>query len=345
MNISVLQPFLNFTAAMAIVSWIRVLPGDLSNLYALLDETSTVEAHRCAINFSAKEIIPFVTDGVYKEDVLQEVTRPDNVQFLDNMVGPRKYFVHTQDNWDPLIFRLPGLYADRENMFTVPSSAFTPIYSQLVDDLKGQVTIASRIYSNSTTIYMLYKANSVVQSIQNMADAITTEMRRNGSSVNPQQTIQGLVWIQQQFVVVRWAWLALPATMLVLTSLFLAATIVETRRKDVGVWLSSPLVLFFNARLDSSGKDVLSDASSKSLNTADGMVRVAAGLKASIVKGSHTIHVVAKEPVKTQDGDFEMESLRRLSLGPIETSMFEDGAGFAKDLGRTPRATAMHRKA
>ncbi|KAF3799939.1 hypothetical protein GCG54_00001047 [Colletotrichum gloeosporioides] len=82
--------------------------------------------------------------------------------------------------------------------------------------------------------------------------------------------------------------------MLVLTSLFLAATIMETRRNDV----SSPLTLFFYARLHSSGKDGLSDAYSKSLNTAGGIIQAGAGLKASIIKGSRTINVVVEQPAK-----------------------------------------------
>ncbi|KAF0322672.1 hypothetical protein GQ607_010129 [Colletotrichum asianum] len=286
-------------------------------MYELLGKDSLLEAFRCAIYFSAKEVLPRVENGVYSEEVLQEVTQPENVQFLSERNDSLRHFVRYEDAWRNLAFRLPVLSPNRRNNFTIPKTAFYDIYSQMKRDLTGTVSVASRQYSGTTTPLLVYKADSVVQSIQNMADSITTEMRRNGSSVNPEQTIQGHVWIQQQFVVVRWTWLALPATMLVLTSLFLAATIVETRRNDVGVWLSSPLALFFNAHLDSSGKDVLSHASSESLNTADGMVQVAAGLKASIVKGSRTINVVVKEPVKAQDEDVEMRSLRRFDSNDV----------------------------
>ncbi|TEA19530.1 hypothetical protein C8034_v008392 [Colletotrichum sidae] len=302
MNVSLAEPFLNLTAAMVVVDWVKVWPGDASvdtsTSYQLLTRNSTIEAFRCAVYFSAKEVLPRVENGVYSEQVLQEVTRPDNVQFLDQgeRIGARKYFVYTHDPWDPLEFHLAGLPPNRRNNFTVPVTAFVPIYSQMTHDLHGQVSFGSRDISSNTAPLLLYKADGVVQSIQNMADSITNEMRRNESSVNPEHTVQGHVWVQQQFVVVRWAWLALPATVLASTSLFVAATIVETRRKHVGVWLSSPLALFFNAHLDSSGKDVLSNASPESLNTSEGM--------ATIVKGSRKISVVANE--QAQDEDVEM---------------------------------------
>ncbi|KAK2764181.1 hypothetical protein CKAH01_15787 [Colletotrichum kahawae] len=337
LNISyVPQTFLNLTAALAIVDWVKVWPEDpsvdSSITYEMLSQNSRIEAFRCAFYFSAKEVLPRVENGVYSEEVLQEVTRPENAQFLNEQAGARKYFGHIQDSWPPLEYRLPGLPPNRKNNFTVGRLAFIPIYSQMMRDLTGQVSFGSRDISKTTTPLLLYKADSVRQSMQNMADSITNEIRRNGSSVNPDQTIQGHVWIQQQFVVVRWAWLALPATKLLLTSLFLAATIVETRRKDVGVWLSSPLALFFNGHLDSSGKDILSNASSKSLNTADGMVQVAAGLKASIVKGSRTISVVAYQPLKAQDEDIEMRSLREFDA--IDTSVRDNKTHFTGDVHR-----------
>ncbi|KAF5528658.1 hypothetical protein CGCA056_v000332 [Colletotrichum aenigma] len=272
MNMSYVQPFVNLTATVVVVDLVKVWPNNSSVMYELPGKDSLFEAFRCAIYFSAKE----------------EVTEPENVQFLNERNDSLKHFVRYEDPWRSLAFRLPVLSPNRRNNFIIPKTAFYDIHSQMKRDITGTVSVASRQYSGTTTPLLVYKADSVVQPIQNMADAITTEMRRNGSSVNPEQTVQGHVWIQLQFVVVRWAWLALPATMLVLTSLLLAATIVKTRRKDVGVWLSSPLALFFNAHLDSSGKDVLSLASSRSLNTADGMVQ--AGLKASIDKGSRTIN-------------------------------------------------------
>ncbi|KAF6794972.1 hypothetical protein CMUS01_15973 [Colletotrichum musicola] len=294
----------------------------------------TIEAFRCAVYFSAKEVLPRVENGVYSEEVLQEVTRPENVQFLDEgeKVGARRYFVYIHDSWDPLVFRLPGLPPNRRNNFTVPMTAFVPIYSQMMHDLQGTVLWGVG-QKTETTPVLLNKADSVVQSIQNMADSVTNEMRRNESSTGPERAIQGHVWIQQQFVVVRWAWLALPASMLVLTSLFLAATIVETRRKDVGVWLSSPLVLFFNAHLDSSGKDVLSNANPKCLNTAEGNAQVAAGLKATIFRGSRTIDVVATEPAKAQESDVEMRPLRRSN--EIDTSVGEGRKDLTSDHRRS----------
>ncbi|KAK6074862.1 hypothetical protein SCUP234_04075 [Seiridium cupressi] len=68
------------------------------------------------------------------------------------------------------------------------------------------------------------------------------------SLIAPGQAVDGSVWIQGQIVYVRWGWLSLPIALLVLSILSLLAAFVETRRKRICLWISSPLALYFNAR-------------------------------------------------------------------------------------------------
>jgi hypothetical protein len=73
---------------------------------------------------------------------------------------------------------------------------------------------------------------------------------RTSRSCLPEQSISGYVWVQRQYVTVKWAWLALPASLLVLAIVYLCAAYFETRRSGVGPSESSPLALLFHSRLD-----------------------------------------------------------------------------------------------
>ncbi|KAF4876379.1 hypothetical protein CGCSCA1_v004541 [Colletotrichum siamense] len=65
---------------------------------------------------------------------------------------------------------------------------------------------------------------------------------------------QGVVWEQQTCVHVNWAWLSLPAAMVLLTAVFLALTVIQTSFSDRPPWKSSMLATLFNG-LDEKTKD------------------------------------------------------------------------------------------
>jgi hypothetical protein len=118
----------------------------------------------------------------------------------------------------------------------------------------------------------------------------TTQLRaaaaRRGTDttqlIAPESTVDGRVWTQQPCVVVRLAWLALPAALLVLAAPFLAATFASTRRARLGRWDASPLALFFHVRVvDSCWPLKLQDGDSH-LQMAGAMTVVAAGMDTRI---------------------------------------------------------------
>jgi hypothetical protein len=119
--------------------------------------------------------------------------------------------------------------------------------------------------------------------MHNLAAAITTQMRANGSnvltsSIAPNQTIDGNVLIQEQLVLVKREWLILPITLLVFSVIFLLATFLESRRSNVGLWLSSPFALYFHAPRESQYAGWEAD----SVGTASAMQKAASKLTARI---------------------------------------------------------------
>lgn len=78
--------------------------------------------------------------------------------------------------------------------------------------------------------------NNIPQHLDRLATAITNSMRSSPSS----ETVMGMAFGIEQFVKVTWTWLILPLFILVLTLIFLVATILKTREKDsTGIFKNS----------------------------------------------------------------------------------------------------------
>jgi hypothetical protein len=83
--------------------------------------------------------------------------------------------------------------------------------------------------------------NNVPQHFERLATAVTNAIRSTSYS---NEFLAGDAFIDETYVVVRWAWLSFPLAMLVLSMVFLIATIVKTSRGThaaVGVWKTSAM--------------------------------------------------------------------------------------------------------
>ncbi|KAG9759986.1 hypothetical protein KCU73_g3111, partial [Aureobasidium melanogenum] len=104
-------------------------------------------------------------------------------------------------------------------------------------------------------------------SISYMADNIAaglTNTIRNLTNLTNDYIIQnhGDSTVQVQYIHVRWAWLSLPASIVLLGLLLLLITMTESRRANALIWKCSPLALLFhplqgwtNGELDHRSKD------------------------------------------------------------------------------------------
>lgn len=309
-SFSVLEPYINNTASLGLVEWVKTTED------SIIGPTSEFEAVRCDFYLSAREVLPTVVNGAYSEQLLQEVTRPEPVEGLSyTSDDPAEYFLSPFGSYDNVTYRFhssaaPGADgARREYTFRLNMKEFVALSSQITsggtDSLHGKVVTgtAGGEPMGPSTLTMLWQADNVTRAMYNMAEAITTQMRANStdllrqerqdaSLIAPDQAIDGQVWVQKQIVVVRWAWLVFPIVLLVLAALSLFAAYVETRRKRVGLWQSSPLTLFFHARLVYNGANegIVPDAAC--LDNARAMGMAASQLTARISPHAHgTIEV------------------------------------------------------
>lgn len=110
--------------------------------------------------------------------------------------------------------------------------------------------------------------------IQQIAKSLTNSLRSNnaGMTAKGNVTFAGTVETAEAVFEIRWAWLILPIVMVLLSSLFLILTIMQSIRAHVPAWKGSPLALLF-CRVD----DEVSQMAETSLDRADDVVEKVRG--------------------------------------------------------------------
>lgn len=124
------------------------------------------------------------------------------------------------------------------------TSLFETYGSQNITDIQGQYSGQPwmlQLFDNGTAT-----PGSLDAAISGLANAVTAAIRNGGDAVNSAPAI-GTVMVSQTCIRVRWEWLMLPASLLLLSTLFLVCIIWETSMDSMGkVWKSSPLALLFH---------------------------------------------------------------------------------------------------
>lgn len=110
-------------------------------------------------------------------------------------------------------------------------------YAGIQADSAELFSIGTAILSNPSIPYMAL----------NIADGLTNTVR-NLTNLTNDYIIQnhGDSTVQVQYIHVRWAWLSLPASIILLGLLLLLITMVESHRAKALVWKCSPLALLFH---------------------------------------------------------------------------------------------------
>jgi hypothetical protein len=119
--------------------------------------------------------------------------------------------------------------------------------------LQGNVSAIQGVpnYGNPDWMVQLYdNGNATFQTVNAtwaaIADSITMRVRKSGDPSNSEPAA-GVVLQTDTCVSVQWPWLNFPAALLVLTLVFLLATIVQSRRHtNLHIWKGSPLALLFH---------------------------------------------------------------------------------------------------
>lgn len=91
-------------------------------------------------------------------------------------------------------------------------------------------------------------AENISEHFSLITKAMSYAVRNSPGDTNGLIWIKGTSWTQETVVQIRWAWIALPLTLLGTSLLFLVATIVRSslESEHVGIWKTSALAILFN---------------------------------------------------------------------------------------------------
>jgi hypothetical protein len=307
----------NIPGVISTVSWVKALdkirnyPPVNSDYPALVPDT-TFEAFKCFFYFTVQQIEASTTNGIYTEHVVDEYSQVDSF-------GAYKNGTISSDASIDLVFNPPFAKDSPNNTFTIPQYNYEVIGSEFAQLLNGNISVdsSSGFTGSSDLLLLLWMTHNVTRSMENLAvymtnalrnndSAILAEAQKNPSAIAPDQAVLVTVWVQEQFVSVRWAWLAMPLSLILFVTMFLVATIVKTSRSRIGVWKSSPLALLFHGNFD-GGKEHERIGARVSVNTADAMQQASAGMNARLLgsgdNGEITIfrsHLGEEYPAKRQ---------------------------------------------
>jgi hypothetical protein len=311
-SVDVLKSYANMTSYLSSVQWVKALGMKNSGvtLYEGINANTSFEAGRCSFYFSVIEVQAQVVNGVYSEQVLREYT---DIQYrsakpYDTVNGTEFFFMdpYAYDFSQTLVFKAPFAEAspNKNNTFTLSFEYFEQLGSLLwfSSFLNGKVYVGITSGEEGSAVggaidddvLLLYQADNVTRAMYNLAQYMTTEVRaysstplgeaeNNATAIDAQQAIIGTVWTQKQFVTVEWAWLTLPAILLILTLLFFIGMCLKTRAAHVGLWASSPLALFFHGKVS----EEMNTLRLNELDTAERMKAGAASIWAQINDNVH----------------------------------------------------------
>lgn len=133
--------------------------------------------------------------------------------------------------------------------YTISGLAITAYQENLVSILEGNVTAG---YSDATFQYGNYFVQGVWNGssdahtwIKNLALSMTNNIRTMAATDNFADLYAGTAYFNESFVHVRWARFIFPVALVVLSTIFLLLSMIETARSGVGAWKGSPLWILF----------------------------------------------------------------------------------------------------
>jgi hypothetical protein len=116
--------------------------------------------------------------------------------------------------------------------------------------------------------------NDLPHHVARLATALTNAVRSSSS-----ETVIGQAFDREIYVQVRWAWITLPLLIVLLTLVFLFATIMKTskEKEDVGIWKTSAVATLVHGLPEEMQKDIKSSKNTYRAKTRKMKVRFVPG--------------------------------------------------------------------
>lgn len=201
-------------------------------------------ATECSIFFCVDGYEAFVREGIFSEnlistDISSNATLSGTGATEDFSLTPEKcYYNGTR-------YDQPHEHSDKckYNVNWLSRLAMANSLSTLLTG-QGSLFASYRPDWSSDTIEALYGVNGNYTDINSVFESLASSLTINARSQVCEATVNGTARTVVSYVHVRWPWLILPGTLVVLSLVFLVITISHTRNQYI--WKSSPLALLFS---------------------------------------------------------------------------------------------------
>ncbi|KAF2644710.1 hypothetical protein P280DRAFT_465990, partial [Massarina eburnea CBS 473.64] len=140
---------------------------------------------------------------------------------------------------------LPSLQVNTPDIAALAQYFRSPRFS-------GEIIVGETVKELPGGIGLALQKQDIPKAFDRMALSMTEQLRSSNEIVANGLTVSPVV-----FVRVRWVWLALPAAVLILATLLLLATIINSRRYGCLLWRSSVLAMLFHDVSSKGGAGVL----------------------------------------------------------------------------------------
>jgi hypothetical protein len=129
---------------------------------------------------------------------------------------------------------------------------YLSMYDEVLPELSLYPQSPSQVVGHPWLQTLFNKGNASMETIQplidGLANAITGVIRQLGGQAQSSEASNpvGTAWRTETCITVQWAWLSLPASLLLFAIVFLSLTIWKMENSQVNLWKSSPLALLFH---------------------------------------------------------------------------------------------------
>ncbi|KAI4125525.1 MAG: hypothetical protein LQ347_005352 [Umbilicaria vellea] len=217
-------------------------------------------AYGCALFWCVQEISASVTAGKYHEDVIKTWSNAslrnsgcdkDNVSVCDmNVIG--NHILSLVGNLDDITnyttnfsvgVATQAMFEHFLGNFFTGNVSTSMAQSDLTFSSDFMAALVPSRSSSANGIGI--NLTNVPQLMSNISQSMTIRMRQSAGN-DPNTQILGDAYRLDSFIKVRWVWLALPLTLLLLTLVFLLAAIRTSAQAKVLPWKSSSIALLFH---------------------------------------------------------------------------------------------------
>jgi hypothetical protein len=233
-----------------ILNFITAAVPDAASAY----HNKTPVAHECVLNWCTKTIAATFREGSLSENILSTFTNdtmvpnplvndaPGSYWYTQNITitppGQDRTFFVPNDTVLQTIFAFDFVLPN----YLTQANTTAPSELRYYNDMNTTTNESAITGHSRTEVYNSHywtPPNNVSQNILDLSTAMTNLMRTYPDSFEKVQGSGSL----ESYINVSWAWFSLPIVLVFFTLIFLAGTILQSRKQAIGIWKTSSLAV------------------------------------------------------------------------------------------------------